>query len=254
MFGPKAIVDTRRVGDQEIAFAQRPGGESCIVFLHGLGCSKESFAEAFQGPYFPDRFTLLAPDLIGHGGSSKPDDLSYELAEQSDMVIALLNELAIEKIAIIAHSMGNVPGLLLTQKGLNLFGYYCLEGNMTLADCTTSARVAKFSEGDFVKKFYPLSPQRFRCRGVPDELGASALAYYRSARSLVAWSSGGRLLPLYHGLTADKAYLYGSKSKAPEFIAQLGDGAIIEIAESGHFLMNENPAQTYGEISARLVD
>jgi pimeloyl-ACP methyl ester carboxylesterase len=254
MFGSKAVFDRVRVQDQDIAFVRRPGSEPCIVLLHGLGCSKESFAEAFEGSYFPERLTLLAPDLIGHGSSSKPDDFSYDLAEQSELVVGLLNELAIDKVAIIAHSMGNVPGLLLTQKGLDLFGYFCLEGNLTLADCSISARVAKYSEYDFVNKLFPLTPQRFRCRGSLEETAASSTAFYRSARSLVDWSASERLLPLYMDLTVEKAYFYGEESKATSVIADWDTKEVIAISGAGHFLMNDNPEMTYGEIAGRLAD
>lgn len=253
VFGTNVNLASKRVRDLDIAYARRAGGERCILFLHGLGCSKESFEAAFNGPFFSEQFTLLAPDLIGHGESSKPVDFSYTLEEQGELVASLLRVLAIEHIAIIAHSMGNVPGLLVTRKALELSGYFCLEGNMTLADCAISARVAKYSEDDFVNKFYPLAPQKFRCRGLLDDPPASPVAFYRSARSLVDWSASDRLLPLYGDLQTPKAYLYGSKSKAPEVIEVLDSADVIEVAGSGHFLMNDNPAKTFGEIASRLA-
>lgn len=252
MFGSNTGVSTLPVKGHDIAFALRPGGEQCIVFLHGLGCSKESFAEAFTGSYFPDRYTLLAPDFIGHGESSKPHEYSYDLADQSDLLISLLNDLAIDKIAIIAHSMGNVPGLLLTKKSSGLFKYFCLEGNMCRADCGISARIAKFSEQEFVDKFFTPNPQRFRCPGPTEQSAANPFAFYRSARSLLNWVGSERLLPLYMGLNVEKAYLRGARSKVASVIADLNSKEVVEIAGAGHFLMNDNPDMTYGEIAGRL--
>ncbi len=77
MFGSSSVIDSIAVEGHEIAFVRRPGGDRCILFLHGLGCSKESFGAVFAGSFFSDQFTLISPDLVGYGHSSKDAEFSY---------------------------------------------------------------------------------------------------------------------------------------------------------------------------------
>ncbi|SMD20247.1 alpha/beta fold hydrolase [Kibdelosporangium aridum] len=51
-----------------LAAAQRRSGDHLIVFMHGIGCAKESYAEAFDAAELKD-FSLCAFDFPGHGES-----------------------------------------------------------------------------------------------------------------------------------------------------------------------------------------
>ncbi len=62
----------------ETSVNYKESGKEVIVFIHGLGCSKESFDAAFDFPQFND-FSLLAVDLVGFGDSSKPQVLIHSL-------------------------------------------------------------------------------------------------------------------------------------------------------------------------------
>ncbi len=92
-----------RIGNYELSYQIRRGGEHYILFLHGLGCSKETFQEAFDSAYFSEKYTLLAIDFLGHGDSSKPDNFSYKLEEQSDLIFELLQNLNPKYLNIVAH-------------------------------------------------------------------------------------------------------------------------------------------------------
>lgn len=253
MFAANTQLETAHLQGLDMAYALRPGGPDCILFLHGLGCSKVSFDAAFNGRYFGESYTLLAPDCIGHGGSARAGDFSYTLERQAELLLALLTELSIDRVAIVAHSMGNVPGLLLSGKVQSLFGYFCLEGNLCEADCNVSARVARYSEEDFVNKLHPMAPKQFLCRGRDDEIAASPVAYHRSASSLVAWSGSGKLLPMYQEIQVPKVYFHGDQSKPVECLDQLNADQVIKVADTGHFLMNDKPAEVYGTIANRLT-
>ena len=50
--------------DLDISARLRGSSDELILFIHGLGCSKESFDAAFDSPDFAD-FQLLAVDLVG---------------------------------------------------------------------------------------------------------------------------------------------------------------------------------------------
>ena len=49
-----------------LATMSRDGNEDLVLFLHGLGCAKENFAELWDAEELA-AVSLLAPDLPGHG-------------------------------------------------------------------------------------------------------------------------------------------------------------------------------------------
>ncbi|MDE1834638.1 MAG: hypothetical protein KGH64_04835 [Candidatus Micrarchaeota archaeon] len=63
----------------EISTKHRKAGKDYIVFIHGWGCSKESFDNAFSSPELKG-FSLLSFDLLGCGSSTRPKDFSYAMA------------------------------------------------------------------------------------------------------------------------------------------------------------------------------
>lgn len=81
------------------------GGGPPIVFLHGFTGSTETW-ESFQ-LVFAERYRTIAVDLPGHGGSSDPDDpLRYSLDRVANDLAKVLDELGVERIALIGYSMG----------------------------------------------------------------------------------------------------------------------------------------------------
>ena len=60
----------------ELSSTFREGGEDLLLFVHGLGCSKEAFLPAWEEERLKE-YSLLAFDLVGFGEPSKPEDFSY---------------------------------------------------------------------------------------------------------------------------------------------------------------------------------
>lgn len=61
-------------------------------------------------PMWPDltaRFTVLAPDMIGFGRSDKPRPYAYSIVDQAALHEALLAELGITEIHVLAHDYGD---------------------------------------------------------------------------------------------------------------------------------------------------
>jgi 2-hydroxymuconate-semialdehyde hydrolase/2-hydroxy-6-oxo-octa-2,4-dienoate hydrolase len=52
------------------------------------------------------RFHVLAPDIVGFGGTERPDDVIYSLRTWTDHVWAFLDAQDIEKTAIVGNSLG----------------------------------------------------------------------------------------------------------------------------------------------------
>jgi pimeloyl-ACP methyl ester carboxylesterase len=249
---PSTSIEQKRIRDLGITYALRAGGDTCVLFIHGLGCDRSSFLPAFDGSYFDDRYSLLAPDLPGHGESQCPEDFDYDLERQGDLLGDLVRTLQPRRLIVVAHSMGNVPGLLLARSLANLDGYFCLEGNFVLSDCNISSRILRYSEADFATKLYTMGAAQFRCKGVAQDHTADATALYRCARSLVDWSAGGLLPVLFRGLDCIKVYLHGSESDVAAVIKVIDGETVVQILDTGHFLMLDQADAVYREVVARL--
>jgi pimeloyl-ACP methyl ester carboxylesterase len=247
----KVVTARKNVDGIEISYFLRRGSERSILFLHGLGCSKESFEAAFEPGTFPDDVTLIVPDLAGHGESSRPHEFAYSLESHAAVITRLLVEEDVRRPYVVGHSMGGAIGLLCAEKRNDVAGFFCLEGNLIAQDCTVARRVAGVPEGVFVDRMFPLAPMRFRCRGLPTDPPASAIAFYRSAVSLVGWSESGLLLQKLLRLEGRKTYIHGDKSSL-EVLNRLRGVDVVSIRHVGHFMMLESPAETYASIVARL--
>ena len=80
------------------------GGQGAlpILFIHGLGASGQDWE--YQWPAFAGKHRLISPDLRGHGKS--PARGPWGIAQQAQDMLALLDELEIERCIVVAHSMG----------------------------------------------------------------------------------------------------------------------------------------------------
>lgn len=75
-----------------------------LILIHGLGCSS-----AYFGPLqsrLAANFTVYAPDLPGHGRSAKPQDRMWKLAELTDWLCALSEQLGLPQPLVVGHSLG----------------------------------------------------------------------------------------------------------------------------------------------------
>ncbi len=80
-----------------------PGDAPPVLFLHGFGgdLSNWSLIQAALAP----RWRTLAPDLPGHGGSSKALERG-DLAELADALEALIHGLGLDRLHLVGHSLG----------------------------------------------------------------------------------------------------------------------------------------------------
>ena len=195
--------------EYNISLCYRSSSDDLIVFLHGLGCSKDSFQDVWNNKKFQG-FSLLTFDLPGFGLSEKPDDFGFSMEEHAEVSHALLKHFPETRYHIVAHSMGGAVGILLAEYLRNsLFSFVNVEGNLTGDDCgRISRRTIGVSYEMFQKKMFPLFQKNFQgSSALPLSLDkASPLAFYRSSESLVAWSDSGKLLKKFQDLECEKVY------------------------------------------------
>jgi magnesium chelatase accessory protein len=75
-----------------------------LLLLHGTGAATHSWAGLM--PQLAQNFTIIAPDLPGHGFTDTPNGFGLSLPGMSQLIMRLLETLDIEPVALIGHSAG----------------------------------------------------------------------------------------------------------------------------------------------------
>lgn len=87
---------------------ERRGTGTPMVLLHGYPLDHQIWDDVV--PLLADTFELIIPDLRGFGGSSTVDSF-YAMEDFAADIAALLDQLEIQKAAIVGHSMGGYVAL-----------------------------------------------------------------------------------------------------------------------------------------------
>jgi pimeloyl-ACP methyl ester carboxylesterase len=87
---------------QRVCF-RRGGAGPVLLLLHGMGDSSRAWIPAMR--LLQRSYTVLAPDLPGHGSSSNPLG-DYSLGSHASSMRDLLDLLSIERVTVVGHSFG----------------------------------------------------------------------------------------------------------------------------------------------------
>ena len=79
------------------------GEGPALLLLHGLGCDHSTWLPVIQS--LARRYTVIAPDLLGHGLSAKPR-ADYSVGGYANGMRDLLTVLGIDKVTVVGHSLG----------------------------------------------------------------------------------------------------------------------------------------------------
>lgn len=75
-----------------------------LLLIHGMAGSSETWQHVL--PVLAQRFTVVAPDLLGHGESGKPRRGEYSLGAHANFLRDLLNVLGHDRATFIGQSLG----------------------------------------------------------------------------------------------------------------------------------------------------
>lgn len=89
-------------------FYRREGSGPNLLMIHGYPFN--SWDWSLIWPTLVERFTVIAPDMIGMGFSAKPVAYEYSVADHADMHEALLSHLGVESAHLLAHDLGDSVG------------------------------------------------------------------------------------------------------------------------------------------------
>lgn len=79
------------------------GGGPALLLIHGIGDNSSTWNEVI--PHLAKNFTVIAPDLLGHGRSDKPR-ADYSVAAYANGMRDLLTVLGFERATVVGHSLG----------------------------------------------------------------------------------------------------------------------------------------------------
>ena len=96
------------LGDVELSIAEAGDGQRPLLLVHGFTGTKQDFT-----PWLDELAGLgwhaVAPDLRGHGQSSKPDaESAYSFEVMADDVLRLADALGWNRFVMLGHSMGGM--------------------------------------------------------------------------------------------------------------------------------------------------
>lgn len=79
------------------------GSGPVVLLIHGIGDNSSTWDEVQTS--LASRFTVIAPDLLGHGKSDKPR-ADYSIAAYANGMRDLLSVLGIDRATVVGHSLG----------------------------------------------------------------------------------------------------------------------------------------------------
>jgi pimeloyl-ACP methyl ester carboxylesterase len=84
-------------------FYRGAGSGPVLVLVHGFTSTSATWAKVL--PYLAERYTVIAPDLLGHGESAKPRG-DYSLGAYASGIRDLLLTLGHDRATFVGHSLG----------------------------------------------------------------------------------------------------------------------------------------------------
>lgn len=119
---PEPRLETRVVNGHERAYVIGGRGPA-ILLLHGLGCDSRTWRRVIGR--LTRSFTVVAPDLLGHGRSAKPR-ADYSLGGYANGMRDLLAVLDIDRVTVVGHSFGGGVAMQVAYQFPSLTDRLCL--------------------------------------------------------------------------------------------------------------------------------
>lgn len=86
-------------------FYRQEGTGPVLLLIHGYPFSSFDWHPIWLA--LTERFTVIAPDMLGMGFSAKPVEYMYSVHDHADMHEALLQQLGVSECHVLAHDIGD---------------------------------------------------------------------------------------------------------------------------------------------------
>jgi pimeloyl-ACP methyl ester carboxylesterase len=158
------------------------GSGPALLLIHGVGDNSTTWNSVHAK--LAQRFTVIAPDLLGHGESDKPR-ADYSLAAFANGMRDLLAALGIDRVTLVGHSLGGGIAAQFVYQYPHMVDRVVLvsSGGVT-KDVSIALRMAAL----------PMGSETLAALRLPGALGALQLAG-RAATTLLGSTKYGRDLP-----------------------------------------------------------
>ena len=182
-----------------LRYIEVPGQGPPLVWVHGLMCSStgELLPTAVQEPLWGRRSLLV--DLLGYGYSDRPVAFGYALEDHARTIVALLDGLAIQRCAVVGHSMGGAVAALVAAARPKIVSTLIV-AEPALGDPLSESEFAEQSEDEFATEGFAellrsqqndaeQQPAGFRAAHLGITRMVAPRALYRGAASLARGTS-----------------------------------------------------------------
>jgi pimeloyl-ACP methyl ester carboxylesterase len=241
-----------RFRDYRLSTWFREAGQDLVIFVHGLGASKENWRQASAARELRGK-SLLGFDLPGFGDSPRPAGFDYELEKQAGVLAAVIDAYALRRIYLVAHSMGGTIALLLPSRIMSrLESLLLVEPRLRQSSCGIGGEVIQGDYEDFVSNLLPRLRKRaaINPETIFDLDRADPRAFYLSGQSMVRWTRDDQMIRRFRSIPCRKAFIYGQYDKHLEELELIDRQIAYEIENAGHFVMRDNPAAFYRLLGA----
>ncbi len=113
----KSAVGARvAVGPIDTFFHEAGTGDP-VLLLHGSGPGVSAWANwQHTIPALAREFRVLAPDIVGYGATSRPEDVHYSLQTWTDHVLGFMDAIGIERTCVVGNSLGGRIALAMAEQ------------------------------------------------------------------------------------------------------------------------------------------
>jgi len=237
----------------QLAYTRRGRGTP-LVLLHGYPLDHHLWDEVV--PLLKDTFELIVPDLRGFGESTTVDS-SYRMDDFASDVAGLLDQLGIQKAAIVGHSMGGYVALAVVRLYPERVSGLGLVSSQVLADppdrkegrYKSAAGVAEKGIGGVIETMTPkFTPNKKLQAFARQSMEQQQPAAYIGA--LKAMAERMDSTPLLSSFDFPVVLIHGDSDalipidRAREVKALLPQAYLVEISGAGHMPMMEAKEQT----------
>jgi pimeloyl-ACP methyl ester carboxylesterase len=237
----------------QLAFERRGRG-SPLVLLHGYPLDHHLWDEVT--PLLEDTFDVILPDLRGFGDSTTIDSL-YSMDDLASDIAGLLDQLGIQKAAIVGHSMGGYAALAFARLYPDRVSGLGLVSSQVLADSPerkegrykSAADVAANGIGSVVETMTPkfTVDERLQSYARLSMERQPPAAYIGALKAMAERLDSTPLLSSFH---FPVVVIHGDSDslipidRAREVKAALPQAYLVEIPSAGHMPMMEAKEKT----------
>ena len=251
-----------------------------VLLLHGMPTSSYLWRDVQRD--LGHRHRTYAPDLVGLGCSERPAGSRYDFGAQARLLLALADDLGLDRFALVGHDVGGGVAVHLTALARDRVAALTLVDAPLHADVWPVPAVRTLAApfvGEAQTAAFRLAPDAARkflgaqlARGLrASELSPKVLGHY--AAPLLSGDGGRGLLAFVRAFdprATEDALRLVAENPPPTLVlwadgdawlspavgrrvaGDLPGAAYVEVAEAGHFLPEDRPERVAEEIAGFL--